>query len=279
MAIILMASVGRMGGINHAEDVRKVQHALNKVPKSEGGPPKPLDPNGNCGPKTIEAIQLFQIKHFGWSGADGRVDVNGPTHQKLNEYDSGMAPPVVETMPTSESFSVRIDSISKPTNEEWQVLITDEANQISRVYRLEQTVHYRPLEKCKVKWTKPYPLVPKPPKPISVTDFHGAKFGYGSTLHYNPKKQPDRTWINVMALQLVEEDRQTNYFHTPTEVWDCSEEMRKNVDKPGTYMAGVMGLLKLIENADVQTPLAFSAPTVLRSDRPEIEIMKRLRRT
>jgi hypothetical protein len=264
MAIILMASVGRMGGINHTEDVRKVQHALNKVPKSEGGPPKPLDPDGKCGSKTIEAIQLFQIKHFGWKGADGRVDVNGPTHLKLNEYDTGITPPTVETIPTSQSFSVRIDSTIKPTNEEWRLLITDEANQISRVYRLEPSKAYAPLKEFKVKWTMPYALVPPPSKPISVNDFHDAKFGYRSTLHYDPRNQfhLTRTWINVMALQVAVGDKQKNYFHTPTNISDCLDEMRKDPDKPGTYQGEVMGLLELIENENVRTPLAFSAPTV-----------------
>lgn len=268
-----------MGGINHVEDVRKVQHALNKVPKSAGGPPKPLDPDGKCGAKTIEAIQLFQIKHFGWKGADGRVDVNGPTHQKLNEYDTGITPPTVETIPTSESFSVRIDSDFKKRDVEWRLLITDEANEISRLYRLEQTVHW-PKERFGEEWSKPTPF-PRL-KPISVTDFHGAKFGYRSTVHYDPRKPfaQTETWINVMALQLVGDAKQTNRFHTSTRIVDCAEEMRKNSDKPGTYQAEVMGLLELIEDTNMQTSLfSFGAPTVPGRGRSEVEIMKRLRRT
>jgi hypothetical protein len=123
----------------------------------------------------------------------------------------------------------------------------------------------RPLDKSKVKWTAPYALALPPPKPISVTDFHDAKFGYRSTLHYDPRNQIPRlreTWINVMALQLEVDDRQKSYFHTPTKISDCFEEMQKNIDKPGTYQAEVMGQLKLIEDANVQTPLAFSAPIV-----------------
>ena len=265
-----------MGGVNRTEDVRKVQGALNKVPKSAGGPPKPLDPDGKCGSKTIEAIQLFQIKHFGWKGTDGRVDVNGPTHQKLNEYDTGITPPAVE-VPTSESFSLRIDSEVKQKNVEWRLLITDEANEISRLYRLEQWVPW-PKERFGEEWSKPTPLTR--PKPISVTDFHDAKFAYRSALHYHPKKFPQETWINVMALQLVGDAKQTNCFNTPTRMWECWDEMRKDFDKPGTYQAEVMGLLKLIEDANVQTvPFPFSAPTVPGRDRPEVEIMKRLRRT
>ena len=55
--------------------------------------------------------------------------------------------------------------------------------------------------------------------------------------------------------------------------------MQKNTDKPGTYQGEATGLLKLIENANVQTSFAFSAPTVPGRDRPEVEIMKRRRRT
>jgi peptidoglycan hydrolase-like protein with peptidoglycan-binding domain len=83
----ITASVGRMGGVNRPDDVRTVQQLLNQVPLTAGGPKPPLDPDGKCGPKTIAAIQAFQLHHFGWPGADGRVDPNGRTHTKLNEFD------------------------------------------------------------------------------------------------------------------------------------------------------------------------------------------------
>ncbi|MDP2898636.1 MAG: peptidoglycan-binding protein [bacterium] len=87
MAITITASVGRMGGVNRPDDVKKVQKLLNKVPQTEGGPKVPLAVDGICGPKTINAIQTFQLRHFGWKGADGRVDPEGRTLFKLNEYD------------------------------------------------------------------------------------------------------------------------------------------------------------------------------------------------
>lgn len=83
----LTASVGRMGGVNRPDDVTKVQRLLNKVPVTEGGPKAPLAVDGLCGPKTINAIQTFQLRHFGWKGADGRVDPYGPTLAKLDEYN------------------------------------------------------------------------------------------------------------------------------------------------------------------------------------------------
>jgi hypothetical protein len=87
MARTLTASVGRMGGINYRKDVITVQQLLNRVPVTEGGPKPPLVVDGLCGSKTVKAIQLFQVKQIGWSGADGRVDPNGPTHTRLNTYD------------------------------------------------------------------------------------------------------------------------------------------------------------------------------------------------
>jgi len=87
MARQISASVGRMGGKNRRPDVLTVQDLLNRVPPHQGGPVPPLVVDGLCGSKTIKAIQKFQLHHFGWRGADGRVDPNGQTHTKLNEYD------------------------------------------------------------------------------------------------------------------------------------------------------------------------------------------------
>lgn len=87
----IRASVGAMGGVNLIEDVRTVQELLNGVPPGQGGPAPPLVVDGVCGPKTINAIQKFQLHHFGWSGADGRVDPGGPTIQKLNELNQSSA--------------------------------------------------------------------------------------------------------------------------------------------------------------------------------------------
>jgi Putative peptidoglycan binding domain len=85
----LVASVGRLGGVNHPGDVQNVQELLNQVPVGAGGPPVPLDPDMKCGPKTIEAIQKFQLFHFGWNGTDGRVDPDGQTLRKLNQFENG----------------------------------------------------------------------------------------------------------------------------------------------------------------------------------------------
>ena len=86
MATQISASVG-LKGVNRKDDVEKIQKLLNKIPKKDGGPDPKLKVDGKAGPKTNGAIQAFQLKHFGWSGADGRVDPGKQTLAKLNEFD------------------------------------------------------------------------------------------------------------------------------------------------------------------------------------------------
>jgi peptidoglycan hydrolase-like protein with peptidoglycan-binding domain len=79
----LSASVGAKGAVNRSDDVRRVQDALNAIPTTDGGPAKLLTYDGIAGPKTQKAIQLFQLHHFGWKLADGRVDPDGETDKRL----------------------------------------------------------------------------------------------------------------------------------------------------------------------------------------------------
>lgn len=110
MAKSITASVGRMGGVNFPNDVKVVQALLNNVPQASGGPPVKLQADGSCGPKTMDAIQKFQMRHFGFAGADGRVDPNGRTLAKLNEFDSGgpFLPPMPSPFPPLTTESVML---------------------------------------------------------------------------------------------------------------------------------------------------------------------------
>jgi hypothetical protein len=69
---------------NLGTDVKTIQELLNRIVPDQGGPAPPLKVDGICGPKTQNAIQRFQLKHFGWPGADGRVDPTGPTLGKMD---------------------------------------------------------------------------------------------------------------------------------------------------------------------------------------------------
>jgi hypothetical protein len=110
MAKKISASVGQKGGVNRYEDVVTVQKLLNQVPATDGGPKPFLEVDGKCGPKTKKAIQLFQVKQIGWSGADGRVDPSGPTLDRLNTYDQSggttPSPPSPPSLPKGNRFVI-----------------------------------------------------------------------------------------------------------------------------------------------------------------------------
>jgi hypothetical protein len=98
---------------NYASDVKTVQELINKVPPHEGGltPDKKLVIDGACGSKTRDAISKFQLKHFGWSGADCKVEPNKQTLAKLNSFDTGPGggaapppPPPPKPQPKSKQF-------------------------------------------------------------------------------------------------------------------------------------------------------------------------------
>lgn len=100
----ITASVGLLGK-NFTADTHTVQDLLNNVPVNLGGPAPRLDPDGKCGNKTCTAIQMFQLKHFGWSGADGRVDPAGATLAMLNAYSPDPVIPQPQPQPQPESLS------------------------------------------------------------------------------------------------------------------------------------------------------------------------------
>ena len=77
-------SVG-VGGVNRADDVRSIQQALNQVPPASGGPAPPLVVDGISGNLTNKAIATFQLRSLGFT--DGRVDPDGPTIRKLQEFE------------------------------------------------------------------------------------------------------------------------------------------------------------------------------------------------
>ncbi len=68
---------------NIGSDVLAVQRALNKFTVADGGPSPKLVEDSIYGPKTAAAIQKFQVKHFGYGGADGVVDPGQQTDRKL----------------------------------------------------------------------------------------------------------------------------------------------------------------------------------------------------
>ena len=89
--ITISASVGNHG-VNMPHDTVTIQNVLNQVPLGQGRPNPPLDVDTKCGPKTKRAIQEFQLKQFGWSGADGLVE---PRRQTINRLFVG-SPEIID---------------------------------------------------------------------------------------------------------------------------------------------------------------------------------------
>jgi hypothetical protein len=137
-----------MGAKNLRDDTKTVQELLNNVPAAEGGPVPLLETTtGVCGQLTISAIQKFQLKHFGWKGADGRVDPDGPTLHKLNQFDKKVAPPPPVlpppprvVFPTSKDFfliHMSPKKVSAGRPEDLFFLLSDITNNRLAVYWLD----------------------------------------------------------------------------------------------------------------------------------------------
>ncbi len=142
MARRISASVGRMGGVNRPDDVKTVQELLNQVPPGSGGPKPPLAVDGICGPKTINAIQTFQLHHFGWKGADGRVDPGGPTLEKLNEYDVAKQQPHLLSIRCVLEPGRFLD-LRRP--EHWFFEVTEAEKGVRAIYHLSGDFEHPPV--------------------------------------------------------------------------------------------------------------------------------------
>jgi peptidoglycan hydrolase-like protein with peptidoglycan-binding domain len=90
MARSISGSVG-LGGVNRKTDSMTVQELLNNVAPEEGGPIPALKVDGLPWQKTIAAIKTFQREQCGFTTPDGRVDPNGRTLARLNEFDDAQA--------------------------------------------------------------------------------------------------------------------------------------------------------------------------------------------
>lgn len=124
MTVAISGSVGR-GGVNLESDVATIQEMLNRVPIAEGGPKMPLAVDGKVGQKTIDAIQQFQLHHFGWSIADGRVDPDGATMAKLRLWSPSPEVPAVPEFPSGPDYGGGLSGIPEPeiilASTTWQV--------------------------------------------------------------------------------------------------------------------------------------------------------------
>lgn len=125
--IYISMPVGERGR-NIPDDVSTIQDALNRVQPADGGPKLPLKVDGICGPKTKGAIQTFQLKHFGWKGADSRIEPGKQTLAKLNQL---LGPP----MATPPNPDVTVDIINPNVEEGFKKIMGTHLEQALRWIR------------------------------------------------------------------------------------------------------------------------------------------------
>ncbi len=185
----ILASVG-LHGKNLDPDVRTIQDLLNKVPVDQGGPKVPLEVDGICGPLTRGAIQNFQLRQFGWSGADGRVDPGHQTLARLNEFDPDPLPPPPPLPPNPEPLSSSFVIIPAHNEEvfpdnfsssDFTYLIIDLTNNRERVYQLQFGAGGPPKAGPFQGFFSRF----APRKPTTVSGFVGIG-GYMTAEHPNP---------------------------------------------------------------------------------------------
>lgn len=85
MSIGITKAVG-INGANERTDVIFVQNALNAHSNFHKATLPKLSIDGRCGPKTIEAIRIFQKDYVGIKNPDRRIDPNGKTLRYLTMY-------------------------------------------------------------------------------------------------------------------------------------------------------------------------------------------------
>jgi hypothetical protein len=101
MARTISATVG-LNAPNRHDDVVTIQEMLNNISPAQGGPTPLLVVDGLCGKKTKAAIHKFQLQHFGWPGADSRIEPGKQTLAKLNELQPVAPVPPVPPPPAPQ---------------------------------------------------------------------------------------------------------------------------------------------------------------------------------
>lgn len=112
-AMRLNQSVG-IGAMNNPNDVKAVQNAINSLINLIA-PTRTLVVDGRVGArpensKTVAAIKAFQSKVAGMVRPDGRIDVNGRTHRKINEKLLQAPGQVSFKLPTASSDVINLSN-------------------------------------------------------------------------------------------------------------------------------------------------------------------------
>lgn len=141
----IAAPVGT-GGISLPADTKTIQQLLNAVPLTEGGPSPKLRDDGKCDPFTKAAISRFQARQLGWKANDGRVDPNGATLARLNEFDKALALPLQTGNESTDFFLIHMSSklVSIGSDEDMFFQVHDSRTGAVAVYWIDRLERGKP---------------------------------------------------------------------------------------------------------------------------------------
>ncbi|MEZ5422116.1 MAG: hypothetical protein R2682_03350 [Pyrinomonadaceae bacterium] len=182
MAITISDKVGPSGQYpNIPVDVNKIANALNRISVADGGtlgasPDKRLDEtSGIVTEKLLTGIQTFQLKQFGWPGADRRVFPGGQTITRINELLPD--PPGPIEAPKNNifffSFSPQMPSVKSAL----LVKVRDPMNNLETTFFVKGggrfIIRRGFTQDVRILWMG---------LPISISDMRGATFVYRTDL-------------------------------------------------------------------------------------------------
>ncbi|MFN7931781.1 MAG: hypothetical protein U0R19_00565 [Bryobacteraceae bacterium] len=233
--------------INRPEDVAKIQDALNRVPPTQGQAVPPLVPNGFCDKKTTDAIQKFQLKQFGWSGADGKIFPGGQTITRLNELLPDTPGPAIPPKQTGVRWRLEFNTGNRnflSKLEPWFLLFTDLDD--GRSWRFWLSKFQVSSEQDRAFGT-PFEFTTDPLSPL---DFENAIFVYRYFLDYKGLPPLPDIAGNLPFFQQTErggtaEFRLTNGYkfwlmNMPPQIVEADLQ----ANQPGLYSETVAGRLK-----------------------------------
>lgn len=263
MAVVIIDKVGRSCA-NGWSDVVAVQDALNRVPLDQGGTPphKKIPTTGTCGPQTIEAIQLFQLKQFGWPGADGKIFPGGETHSRLNQIlgnGSVVTEPQSQIDLTTNSFIFHFyTGPMKPGRlkpSKFIHALEDVWIEIEGVL-IEQSARYvvRQSKTLSPRTDEPFgssEAVSWPGAPISLDAFDNAGFSFVTRSTAIPWNPDDMALdFNLMSIKL-KPDRtdvgQQDYPYLKTTIWEPHHEAMMSEKKGSHHFKYILGKMERLK--------------------------------
>lgn len=262
MAIKITNLVGpKPQGVNFPEDVLKVKNSLNQISAVNGGllealPNLKLDEtSGIFDQKLFEAIQRFQIRHFGWAGADGKIYPNGTTIGKINELLPQEEKPIETEAKTNIFFLMISPATFISDGDQIYLKLDDIQNRQSAKYRVDGAFGFVYPDQKPEAYTNQQRILWQGPS-LSVKGFDQADFQYGTNAHVEmvnipPSTLPQIATENMMGIKTVK-DNIFRYFNTGDKpslfgVYSMAMDVQWTDNWNEAFARKIVGKLSLVE--------------------------------